>query len=93
MLKMSDERLIYVNIPGGVLGFPPAEIAEFEMAFEEMKPFIDIEDLYDSKWAFFNEYFEDVVCFREAFGYSSLWYDGEAWDEYEEILDEMKRKK
>ena len=71
-----EKHYIWIRTIGsGVVGFSPYEIAEFEMAFEKIKPTIDIEDRDDAKWAFFNEYFEDELCFRVADGYSSLWYD------------------
>ena len=45
------------------------------------------------KWAFFNEYFEDVLGFRTATGYSALWKDYEAWEEYEDALYDLCHQK
>ena len=89
---MERKHLIWVRTCGGVIGFPPYEIAEFEIEFEKLKPYIAPEDRYESKWAFFNTYFEDALCFRTADGYSSLWHDGEAWDEFDEIMAEMTNR-
>ena len=89
---MEKKHLIWVATVSGVVGFEPYEIAEFEREFEKLKPYIAIEDQDDAKWNFFNEYFEDALCFRTATHYSALWYDGEAWDEYEEIMGRMEQE-
>ena len=86
------KHLIWVRTcSGSVIGFPPAEIAEFELAFKKIKYSFDAEDRFDMKWAYFNEYFEDDLGFSEADGYSALWYDGEAWEEMEEIMGRMEQ--
>ena len=91
---MERKHLIWVRTYSGVLGFPPYEIAEFEMDYQKnVRPYVDIEDAYDSRWNYFNEYFAEELGSRTADGYSSLWYDGEAWEEYEEIMADLCRKK
>ena len=53
---------------------------------------MDQENLDECKWAFFNEYFEDVLGFRTAHGYSALWRDEEAWEECENVLYDLCQK-
>ena len=90
-----NKPMIWISVIGGVMGFSPYEIAEFEMEYERLKPFMDQENLYECKWALFNEYFEDALGFRTATGYSALWNDmnGEAWDEYDEHMADLCREK
>ena len=90
---MERKHLIWVSIHGGVLGFPPYEIAEFEYEFLKQKPYMDEDNLDECKWAFFNEYFEDELGFRTATGYSALWKDYEAWEEYEDALYDLCHQK
>ena len=53
---------------------------------------IDIEDQYEAKWNYFNEYFKDALGFLTATHYSALWYDGETWDELNEIMGQMEEQ-
>ena len=48
--------------------------------------------LDECKWAFFNEYFEDVLGVRTAHGYSARWRDEEAWEECENVLYDLCQK-
>ena len=77
-----SKHQIWISTVGGVIGFEPYEIAEFETEFDKMKPFLDTEDVDEAKWNFFNYYFEDELGFRTATGYSALWnsMNGEAWE-------------
>ena len=84
-----EKHLIWVCVIGGVIGFEPYEIAEFEQHYAKLKPHLP-EDT--DKWAIFNEYFEDALGFREAQCYSTLWNDGEAWEQFDEIMADMCRK-
>ena len=70
---MDNKHLIWVATVSGVVGFEPYEIAEFEREFEKLKPYIAIEDQDDAKWNFFNEYFEDALCFRTGTSMKSSW--------------------
>ena len=36
-----NKPVIWISTIGGVLGFPPYEIAEFETEFERLKPYMD----------------------------------------------------
>ena len=90
-----NKPVIWISTIGGVLGFPPYEIAEFETEFERLKPYMDQENLDEAKWNFFNYYFEDELGFRTATGYSALWngMNGEAWDEFNDAMADLCRKK
>ena len=90
-----SKNMIWISVYGGVIGFLPYQIAEFEMEFEKAKPFMDQDNLSEAKWDFFNYYFEDELGFRTATGYSALWnsQNGEAWDEFNDIMADMCRKK
>ena len=88
-----SKHMIWVATVGGVIGFEPYEIAEFEAEYERLKPLMDQENLDECKWAFFNEYFEDALGFRSAVGYSALWRDEEAWEELEVLLFDMQHAK
>ena len=81
-----SKHQIWVCTYGGVIGFEPCEIAEFETEFEKLKPHLDTEDIDEAKWNFFNFYFEDELGFRTAWAYSALWNDGEAWEQFDEIM-------
>ena len=87
-----SKSLIWVSTIGGVMWFSPYEIAEFETEFALLKPHLP-EDA--DKWDFFNYYFEDDLGFRTATGYSALWNgtNGDAWEEYNDIMADMCRKK
>ena len=86
-----SKHLIWVCVTGGVIGFEPYEIAAFEIEAEKQKVVVGCEDF--DKWAFFNEYFEDELCFREAYAYSALWRDEEAWEEVETLVFDMQHEK
>ncbi len=90
-----SKNLIWISTVGDVIGFEPYQIVEFETEFARLKPFMDQEDLDESKWNFFNYYFEYELGFRTATGYSALWnaMNGEAWEEYNEIMADMSQKK
>ena len=83
-----SRNMIWVSTVGGVIGFESCEIAGFEKEFARLKPLMDQEDLDESKWNFFNSYFEDALGFRTATGYSALWnaMNGEAWEELDKIM-------
>ena len=90
-----NKQMIWVSTVGGVMGFPPYEIAEFETDFARLKPSMDQENLDEEKWNYFNYYFVEELGFRTATGYSALWNDmnGEAWDEYDAHMADLCRKK
>ena len=88
-----SKHMIWVATVGGVIGFEPHEIAEFEAEYERLKPLMDQENLDECKWDFFNEYFKDALGFRSAVGYSALWRDEEAWEELEVLLFDMHHAK
>ena len=90
---MGRKNKIWVCVYGGVIGFEPYEIAELEAEYRKVKPHMDQENLDECKWAFFNEYFEDVLGFRTAHGYSALWRDEESWEECENVLYDLCRQK
>ena len=81
-------HMIWVCVNGGVMGFEPYKIAEFEIEAEKMKAIIGAEDF--DKWSFFNYYFTDELEFREAYAYSALWRDEEAWEELEILIFDMQ---
>ncbi len=83
-----EKHLIWVSVIGGVIGFEPYEIAEFEQYYAKLKPHLP--ENHD-KWDVFNDYFRDELGFREAQCYSSLWRDEEAWEEMEVLLFDMHR--
>ena len=88
-----SKHQIWVSTIGGIIGFEPYEIAEFETEYKRLKSYMDQENLDECKWALFNEYFEDVLGSRHAVGYSALWRDEEAWAKFEELLFDLQHEK
>lgn len=62
-------RLVWVNIPGGVIGFEAREIDQFNREYKKLEKFgVDY-------WNHFNFYFQDELNGRFADGFSALWND------------------
>ena len=73
----NKQHYIWVNVPGGVQGYTPESIHEFE---KEMSVELDLcPEMY---WSIFNFYFEMETGENPgANGYSGICSDSEAWDE------------
>lgn len=76
------ERLIWVNIPGGVMGFEYRDIEAFNREYKKLEKYgVDY-------WNFFNYYFQDDLAGRVADGFSALWNDQ---DVYLLLADQMNQ--
>lgn len=63
------DRLVWVNIPGGVAGFEPDKIKRFNREFKKLEKYgVDY-------WNYFNYYFQDELDGRTAERFSALWND------------------
>lgn len=71
---MDCKHYIWVNITGGVMGFDPREIADFEVVFD-----ISLKPHGADYWDAFNYHFDDLLDGKEATGFSVLWHDEQAW--------------
>ncbi len=65
---------IWVCVYGGVVGFDPEEIVEFERAYKQLAEIIPTD-----YWSSFNWYFEEVLSGTEALCFSTLWTSPDAW--------------
>lgn len=61
--------LVWVKIPGGVMGFEPSEINKFNQEYKKIEKYgLDY-------WGYFNWYFQDELDGRIAKGFSASWND------------------
>lgn len=78
------KHYIWVNVPGGVQGYTPESIHEFE---KEMS--VELKLYPNQYWDIFNFYFEMETGENPgANGYSGICSDSEAWDE----LNKLRRE-
>lgn len=65
---------IWVCIHGGVMGFEPEEIVEFERTYRQLANIMTTD-----YWSCFNWYFEETLSGREALCFSTLWTKPATW--------------
>lgn len=67
---MKKQHCIWICVAGGVMGFSPEEILEFEQEYHR-----HMEPVGISYWNGFNLYYEYLLGASEATDFSELWRD------------------